>query len=47
MARRACGLDDRYASSQALLIHINKLDAEEPIEAELVTEHVIEAPVQP
>ena len=47
MARRACGLDDRDASSQAVLIHINELDAEQPIEAEIVTEQVIEAPAKP
>jgi hypothetical protein len=42
MARRACGLDDRNAASQSLLIHIHELDAAEPIEAS-----VIEAELSP
>jgi hypothetical protein len=46
MARRPCGLDDHDATSQSILIHINELDAEPPIEAELIAEQVIEAPVQ-
>jgi hypothetical protein len=39
MARRACGLDDRDAASQSLLIHINEIvDASEPypIEASVI-----------
>jgi hypothetical protein len=33
MARKACGLDKNDSGSQALLIHINELDAPLPIEA--------------
>jgi hypothetical protein len=36
MARKACGLDDRDAASDFLLIHINELDGSEPIEASVI-----------
>jgi hypothetical protein len=45
-ARRAVGLENADVVQQTL-IHINELDAEQPIEAKLVTEQVIEASVQP
>jgi hypothetical protein len=45
MARRACGLDDRDAASQSLLIHINEIvDASEPYPVEA---SVIDAELSP
>jgi hypothetical protein len=48
MARKACGLDERDAASDFLLIHINELDASEPhpVEASVIDAELSpEAPV--
>ena len=54
MARKACGLDEGDSVSQAVLIHINELDAGEPrpteasvIEAELSPDAVLQEAASP
>jgi len=44
MARKACGLDEGDSAKQALVIHINELDAGEPVPIEA---SVIEAELSP
>ena len=50
MARKACGLDEDDSAQQAILIHINELDASEPVpieasvtEAELLSDVPVSA----
>ena len=44
MARKACGLDEGDSAKQALVNHINELDAGEPVPIEA---SVIEAELSP